>query len=356
MAYTRIGKHTVNAVRFAEIVQVFVRHGFADLVQRAGLHKGWPGKLLRGMRLVNKPAGESASFGSRLRAALSELGPTFVKFGQILSTRPDLVGHSIAAELTGLRDEVASLPFSKMKPVIEQELKASIDTLFTSIEHTPVASASISQVYRAISKTGEVVAVKVQRPGIEGIIQSDISLLETIAEWIKEYLGGKLMLDPPGIVAEFSRSIRRELDFEIEARITQQFVSNFEDDPNVVIPMPHFSHCSRHVLTLDWIDGVPVDRLDAYEERNSDPAKIAAEGCRALCEMIFEHHLFHADPHPGNISLLHDNCVAFLDMGMVGHLEQSDVHILSDIFLSIFNTDADACLEAVLKLTSCDEP
>jgi ubiquinone biosynthesis protein len=356
MAYTKIGKHTVNAVRFAEIVQVFVRHGFADLLQRAGLHKGWPGKLLHGMHLMTKPVGEASTFGSRLRAALTELGPSFIKLGQILSTRPDLVGHVIAAELTGLQDEVAPTPFSKMQPVVERELLAPIEELFASIDKTPVASASLSQVYRAVLKTGEIVAVKVQRPDIEGIIEADISLMETVAEWIKEYLNEQRMLDPPGIVEEFSRSIRRELDFEVEARIALQFAANFEDDPDVVIPATYPSHCSRHVLTLEWIDGVSVDNLSAYPERNSDPAEIAQIGCRALCKMIFEHHLFHADPHPGNIFLLRDNKLAFLDLGMSGHLEPGDVQALSDLFLSIFNTDSEACLEAVLQLSSNDEP
>jgi len=356
MAYTKIGKHTVNAVRFAEIVQVFARYGFADLIQRAGLHKGLQGKLLRGMRLMSEPVGEPATFGSRLRAALTDLGPTFIKLGQVLSTRPDLLGYIIAEELTGLQDEVAPLPFSRMKPVIEHELGANVEELFASIEHAAIASASLSQVYRAVLKTGEIVAVKVQRPDIEGIIESDISLMETVAEWIKDYLDDQHILDPPGIVAEFSRSIRRELDFEIEARIAQQFAANFADTPDIVIPTVYPSYCSRHVLTLEWINGVPVDDLSAYQERNSDPAEVARIGCQAICKMVFEHHLFHADPHPGNIFLMQDNKLAFLDLGMSGHLEPSDVQALSDLFLSIFNADSEACLEAVLHLSSNEEP
>lgn len=356
MAYTKIGKHTVNAVRFAEIVQVFVRHGFADLIQRAGLHKGLPGKLLQGMRLVSEPVGEPATFGNRLREALTDLGPTFIKFGQILSTRPDLVGHVIANDLTGLQDEVEPIPFSRIKPVIEQELHGSIDDLFASIEHAPVASASLSQVYRAVLKSGEIVAVKVQRPDIEGTIESDISLMQTVAQWITEYLDEQRMLDPPGIVEEFARSIRREMDFEIEARIALQFAANFSDEPRIVIPKVYASLCSRHVLTLEWIDGVPVDTIAAYADRNSDPVEVARIGCEAICKMVFEHHLFHADPHPGNIFLLRDNRLAFLDLGMSGHLELGDVQALSDLFLSIFNTDSEECLEAVLRLSSSDEP
>lgn len=356
MAYTKIGRHTENAVRFVEIVQVFVRHGFADLVQRAGLHKGWPGKLLRGLRLMRAQVGEPATFGSRMRSALTELGPTFIKLGQVLSTRPDLVGHKVALELTGLQDEVAPLPFETLQPIIEQELHAPLEVLFTVIEQAPVASASLSQVHRAVLPTGEIVAVKIQRPDIARTIESDISLMETLSEWITEHLEEGRLLDPVGIVDEFARSIRRELDFEIEERVAQQFADNFADDPQVVIPKPFPQYCSRRVLTLEWIDGVPVDALGAYAERESDPAEIARIGCESLCKMVFEHHLFHADPHPGNIFLLRNNRLAFLDLGMVGHLEQSDVQALSDLFLAIFNADSEACVEAVLQLSSDDSP
>lgn len=355
MPYTKIGKHTVNAVRFVEIVQVFMRHGFADLVARAGLHKGLPGKMLRTMRLMRAPAGEPATFGSRLRAALTELGPTFIKFGQVLSTRPDLVGHNIALELTGLQDEVAPLPFPVLKPIIEKELGAPLDALFASIEHTPVASASLSQVHRGVLRSGDIVAVKVQRPDIERIIESDISLMDSVADWIGDHLEERI-LDPKGIVEEFARSIRRELDFEIEARVARQFAINFEDYPSVIIPKVYSEYCARCVLTLEWIDGVPVDTLDAYESRNSDPAEIARIGCESLCKMVFEHHLFHADPHPGNIFLVQDNRLAFLDLGMAGHLEQSDVKDLSNLFLAIFHGDSEACMEAVLSLSASDEP
>ncbi len=356
MAYTKIGKHTVNAVRFVEIAQVFVRHGFADLIQRAGLNEGWPGKMLRGLRLMRTPAGEPATFGSRLRAALTELGPTFIKMGQVLSTRPDLVGYRIARELTGLQDEVAPLRFEVLKPIIEAELRGPLDVLFSSIEHKAVASASLSQVYRAVLPSGDIVAVKVQRPDIERVIESDISLMETMADWIADHLEEGRFLDPRGIVQEFARSIRRELDFEIEGRVAVQFANNFKDDPYILIPKLYPDYSARRVITLEWMDGVPVDDLAAYPARDSDPAETAKIGCRALCEMVFKHRLFHADPHPGNIFLMRDNKLAFIDLGMAGHLEQSDVSALSDLFVAIFNAEAEPCIDAVLRLSSSDEP
>jgi ubiquinone biosynthesis protein len=356
MAYTKLGRQTVNAVRFVEIVQVLARHGFADLVQRAGLHKGWPGKLLRGMHIMRMPVGEPSTLGSRLRSALTELGPTFVKLGQVLSTRPDLIGHAIAQELTGLQDEVLPVGFEIISPIIERELGHPLAELFTSIESVPVASASLSQVYRAVLPTGEIVAVKAQRPDIERIIESDISLMAAIAEWIAQHSEESRFVDPKGIVEEFSRSIRRELDFEIEARVAAQFAENFKDDAGIIIPRLFSEYSAKRVLTLEWIEGVSIDQISAYPERNSDPATVAEIGCRALCDMVFTHHLFHADPHPGNIFLLRDNRLAFLDLGMAGHLEETDIKAFADIILAIINQDAEQCLNAVLLLTTADEP
>ncbi len=356
MIYTRLGKHTVNAVRFAEIMQVLVRYGFADLLRRAGFHDGLPARVLRGLNLMDAPSGEPATLGARMRAALSELGPTFVKLGQVLSTRPDLIGSRIANELVALQDEVQPVPFEKIAPIIEEDLGAPIGELFISFDEQPVGTASLSQVYRAVLQSGDNAAVKVQRPDIAKVIESDLSLMRSMAEWIGEHLEDSRLLDPVGIIDEFARSIRRELDFTIEARVIARFVENFSDEPRVVIPKLHGGLCSPRVLTMEWIDGVRVDNLDVYGERNSDPKIVAVAGCEILCRMVFEHRLFHADPHPGNIFLTRDNRLAFLDLGMAGHLEKADVAAFADLFLAIFQGDSHACVEAILNLTTQAEP
>ena len=356
MNYTRLGRHTVNAVRFAEILQVFVRYGFADLLRRAGFHDGLPARLLRGLNLMEAPEGEPETFGSRLRSALTELGPTFVKLGQVLSTRPDLVGAKIAADLSALQDEVQALPFERMAQVVEAELGKPVSELFASIDEQAVGAASLSQVYRAATRGGRNVAVKVQRPDIEKLIESDLSLMGSVAEWIAEHIEEGRMVDPVGIVDEFARSIRRELDFGVEARVLDMFFANFEDDDRVIIPRVHHELSARRVLTLDWIDGVRVDNLAAYPERNSDPATVAVLGIEILCKMVFEHRLFHADPHPGNIFLVGDNRLAFLDLGMAGHLEKTDVAAFTDLFMAIFRDDSRECVDAILALTTQDEP
>ncbi len=356
MMYTRLGRNTVNAVRLAEIMQVLVRHGFADLLNRAGFYNGLPARLLQGLNLMNAPEGEAATLGQRLREALAELGPTFVKMGQILSTRPDLVGASISQELVSLQDRVSPIPWEIMSLRIEDALNVPLDEVFASISHDAVASASLSQVYRAVLRTGEQVAVKVQRPDIEKTIESDLSLMRSAAEWIADHLEETRFFDPVGIVDEFARSIRRELDFTIEAMVVEQFGRNFADDGRVVIPRVHRQYSSRRLLMLEWVDGVRADSLDDYPKRNSDPKTVAVQGCEILCRMVFEHRLFHADPHPGNIFLVGDNRIAFLDLGMAGHLEESDIVLIADLFHAIFRGDSRACMEAVLQLTTQGDP
>ncbi len=352
MLQTKLGRNTVNAVRLGEVLQVFVRYGFLDIIQRIGLSDGLPARVLRGLNLINAPKGEAATAGARLCGAFMELGPTFVKFGQVLSTRPDVLGEKLARELSVLQDRVEPLGFHEMRVVLEEQLGGPIEELFAEFDRTPVASASLSQVYRAKLHSGEDVAVKVRRPGVDRRIESDLSLMMQVAEWVADHMEDAQILDPPGIVDEFSRSIRRELDFNIEARVIDQFRTNFEAVDFVLVPRVYHQHSAAHVLTMEWVDGVRVDRLDAYEERKSDPAIVAAQGCEALCMMIFEHHLFHADPHPGNLFLTRDNQLAFLDLGMAGHLERADTSAIADLLLAIFHQDASECVEAILALAS----
>lgn len=356
MHYTRLGQHTINAVRLAEIAQVFVRHGFADLLRRMGFHDGLPARVLRGLNLMEAPEGEPATFGKRLREAFTELGPAYVKFGQILSTRPDLLGPQLAADLSLLQDQVAPMPFAAMSKVFEESLGATAEDLFATFDTTPVASASLSQVYRATLSTGEEVAVKVQRPGADKAIEADIGVMRQLAEWTKDYLSELRWADPPGVVDEFSRSIRRELDFSIEARMIKRFGELFAEDSRIVVPVVFDEFCSSRVLTMSWVDGVRIDKVDEYEARNCEPRQVAINGCELLCRMVFEHHLFHADPHPGNVFITRDNRLAFLDLGMAGHLERTDVATVADLLLAMFHQDAHECATAALVLTSGGEP
>ncbi|MDZ4857405.1 MAG: AarF/ABC1/UbiB kinase family protein [Candidatus Hydrogenedentes bacterium] len=355
MQYRSLVKRVGNAVRLAEVVQILIKHGFADIVRRLGLYEGAPAKALRAMRIIVEPPIVPETLGMRLRAALTELGPTFVKLGQILSTRPDLIDPELCDELSLLQDNVAALPFDMIRPIIEDSLGATIGERFAGFNETAVAAASLSQVYRAKTMTGHDVAVKVQLPGIRQKILSDISLLQGIAEWVNEHVKEFAWMDPVGTVAEFERSILRELDFTIEARVIQRFRKNYSDDATVFVPRVEPSLSSEHVLTMDWIDGVRTDARDELADRNSVPRAVAENGCHALCKQVFEHHLFHADPHPGNILVMRNNRIAFLDYGMVGHLDLADVHAMADLLRGVIEEDARACTGALLAFTTTGE-
>lgn len=352
MDYPRLARHTVNAARLADMMQILIRHGFADLLRRSGLRERLPARLFRRIDLRPAEEGSVETFGERLRAALTELGPTFIKCGQVLSTRPDLVGPETADELSRLQDQVPPRRFREMAEVIESELGAPVAHLFAEFDVKPVASASISQVYRARLHTGEAVAVKVQRPGIRDIIESDLRIMRQVAQWLEGRWDELKWVDPPGIVAEFEHSIRRELDFNIEASIVERFRERLADHAGVFIPAVHREYCSSRVLTMDWVDGVRVDRFEDYDARGCERETIARLCCQVLCELIFEHRIFHADPHPGNIFILRDNRIGILDLGMAGHLEEGDADALADLILAVLHEDAAECAQAVLNLTT----
>lgn len=344
-----------NTVRLAEVVQILIKHGFAEAVERAGLYGGLPAKVLRGLRLAKAQEGPPETLGKRLNSALTELGPTFVKLGQVLSTRPDILSKEIRSELGRLQDQVTTLPFEKMRPVIERSLGKPVEELFKDFPETPVASASLSQVYKAKMLNGMTVAVKVRRPGIAQVINADINLMMAVAEWVDEHVEDFDWLDTVSLVKEFRRTILRELDFSIEARNIQRFHENFLEDPTVEIPRIYEDLCGGAVLTMTFIDGIRIDDLEHYAERHCDPIQVSANGCHALCKQIFEHNFFHADPHPGNIWVTRDNRLAFLDYGMVGRLERSDVSILTDLLRAVFQENSKAMTDCLLILTDAGD-
>ncbi len=355
MPYNTLKKRVGNGLRLADVVRVLLRHGFADLLRRIGVYEGIPAKILRGIRVIEAPSPERHDVGYRLRAALTELGPTFIKLGQLLSTRPDLVGHDMAKELCRLQDQVAPEPFDIMKPAIEKALGGPISEMFSEFPEEPVAAASLSQVYRARLKTGQTVAVKVQRPKAPGTIQADLSLLRGAADWAAEHSVDLGLMDPKGMVEEFERAISRELDFMLEARVIDRFRANFENNAFVFVPRTYPDCCANTILTMDWIDGVRVDAVERFPERHSDPKIVAFRGCDVLCKQVFRDHLFHADPHPGNILVTKNNQLAFLDYGMVGHLERSDVQAMADLLRAVFDENPEGCTQAVLMFTSDGE-
>ncbi|MFO7974178.1 MAG: AarF/ABC1/UbiB kinase family protein, partial [Candidatus Hydrogenedentota bacterium] len=258
-------------------------------------------------------------------------------------------------DLGQLQDRVRAVEFEKIRPLLEEELGAPLDDLFFKFDEQPLASASLSQVYSATTRTGKRVAVKVQRPGIRRIIDADLALMRSLAEWVAEHVSDVAWMDPVGTVDEFARSVKRELDFGIEAHIIERFHKNYEGDPHVFVPRVYAELSSERVLTMDWVDGVRVDDISQYGRFRSNPHTVAITGAETLCKQVFEHRFFHADPHPGNIMLVGENRIAFLDYGMVGSLERTDTMAMADVLRAIFRQDAEAAVQAMLQFTTSGE-
>src|ERR671918_979098 len=329
---------TRNLGRLSEIAQVAVRHGFGYFFERHRLTDLLPWG--RGPALEELAPSQR---GAHLREMLDELGPTFVKFGQLLSTRPDVLPPDIIAELRGLQDDVRPFPLADVEKVIEEDLGLSIDKLFAEFEDRPVAAASIGQVHRATLPNGRSVAVKVQRPGAPRQIEADLALLYQAARIAKERVRALDFIDTRDVVDEFARSIRQELDYRLEGRNAERFRHNFAGHPHVRVPRVYWSYTRARVLTLEFLEGTQLADLDlaawTIDERRR-PAYLIAE---AWMTMIFRHGFFHADPHPANILVLEaSEQIGLVDFGMAGKLSDDDMSKLTGLFIDAVNERIDA--------------
>ena len=315
--------------RLSEIAQVMVRHGFGYFFEAHKLTD-----LIPGRRLADVDAMTPSARGQHLREVLEELGPTFVKFGQLLSTRPDIVPPDLIAELRPLQDDVRPFPFEQAERVIEEELGNSLERLFLDFDPMPVAAASIGQVHRAVLPNGKRVAVKVQRPGAPRQIEADVALLYQAARIAKERVRALDFIDAQQLVDEFSRSIRQELDYRLEARNAETFYRNFAGHPHVRVPKVFWTYTRSRVLTLEWLDGIQVADLDPTQwslEHRRDLAYLMTE---TWMTMIFRHGFFHGDPHPANILVLgHGEQIGLVDFGAVGKLTDDDMSKLTRMFI-----------------------
>lgn len=329
--------HTVRDLgRLREIATVLARHGFGELVQRTGL-----GGL--GLSRSDKsPTEARPSTAVRIRRVLEELGPSFVKLGQIVSTRADLVPEDIITELKRLQDDVPPVAFDQMRVELEQQLGASISEVFAEFDEAPIASASIGQVYRARlrTETGEQdVVVKVQRPNIASTIERDVDLLYWLAHAIERSIPEAGLYSPVKLVDEFQRAISAELDYAQEADNAERFAENFGDLPTVVFPKVHREASSRKAITLSYIDGEKV--LDAVAH-GASAERIAKNALQIVTRMIFEHGFFHADPHPGNILITGSSdapVIGLVDLGLVGRLSPKLRDRLIDLVIAVGRKD-----------------
>jgi ubiquinone biosynthesis protein len=330
----------MRAFRIASIALTLARYRLDELLLALP-----PLRFARAIRLLpwGRRRVRQLPRGARLRLALQELGPIYVKFGQIISTRRDLLPPDIADELSGLQESVEPFPAESARAIIASQLGAPVESLFESFEARPLASASIAQVHGARLKTGEEVVVKVVRPGIERRIRRDLELMHAIARLTRRYHPEGDRIRPDDIVAEFQRVITRELDMKAEAANASLLRRNFEDSPDLYIPAIHWNLTASRVLVMERISGVPVRDLEELRRRGVDLEKLARRGIRIFYGQVFRDNLFHADMHPGNIRVdttrPDDPTFIALDFGIVESLTPEDLYYIGENFLAIFNRD-----------------
>ncbi|MBL7031929.1 MAG: AarF/ABC1/UbiB kinase family protein [Nitrospira sp.] len=338
-----------NIKRIKQIVNVFLRHGFGQFIEQINLQRFIP--LRKRFRLFKRWAEvERYTMPQRLRIAFSELGPSFIKFAQILSSRPDLITAEYADEFKKLQDKVPPFSSESAGRIIEAELGKPLEELFDDFEEMPVAAASIAQVHNALLKTGEKVVIKIQRPGIRETIETDIAILNAIVRLILKYIPESRYFNPQGIVDEFSKSVRKEIDFVAEARNAMRFRKNFEGDDTVCIPVVYSELLTEKVIVMERLEGVRIDDIEGIDSLGVDRKVVANRGVNAYFKMIFEDGFFHADPHPGNLFVMDDGRIGLIDFGIVGWLTSEMMENIANAFLAVLNRNFDRLVDLYIDL------
>lgn len=344
-----INRNLRSLKRYREVLGVLVTHGFDQVVEQLNLDY----YLEIGRQLVSrnpeKKQLERLPAPVRLRMAMEKLGPTFIKLGQTLSSRPDILPPDYLVELNKLQDSVQPISHSEITRHIEKELGAPIDTLFAKFETEPVAAASIAQVHKGWLHDGTVVAIKVRRPGIEKIIETDIDILNGLASLLEKHGFFEEICSPVEIVQEFNRTIFREIDFTKEGHTFSRFRTNFEHNTSVYIPQVFWELSNESILTMEFIDGIKISEIQRLESAGYDLKQIAQTGAQSFLEQVLSHGLFHGDPHPGNILVLPENTICFLDLGMIGYLGEDLKLQLANLLLGLYKRDTDLLISVMLS-------
>ncbi|MCL0035288.1 AarF/ABC1/UbiB kinase family protein [Thermodesulfovibrionales bacterium] len=351
MSILGISKTYKTARRLQQIINVFLRHGFGQIIDQIQLGRYIPfKKRLRSFGRWAPLALRGPTIPERLRVAFGELGPSFIKFAQLLSSRPDLVTPRYANEFKKLRDEVPPFSTKEVESIIEEELKLPADKAFKQFDKAPLAAASIAQSHMATLIDGSDVVVKVQRPGIKEQIESDISILSGIARLLDKYVPESRFFNPMSIVDEFSKTVRKELDFTREAKNCYRFKNNFEYNPDIYIPKVYTEFTTERVLVMETIKGVRVDDIKAIDAFGLDRKRIGRTIVDAYFKQILTDGFFHADPHPGNILVMSTGAVAFLDFGIVGRVSDKLKETMADTFMALIEKDFDRLADLYVDL------
>ncbi|BCB96527.1 ABC transporter [Dissulfurispira thermophila] len=349
MNITRLTRTYRSARRLQQIINVFLRYGFGQIIDQVHLGRYIPfKKRLKSFGIW--PTLKGPSVPERLRMAFAELGPTFIKLAQILSSRPDLITTQFADEFKKLQDEVPPFSAVEAKRIIQEDIKLPVDRIFRYFDDVPIAAASIAQVHRAELIDGSQVVAKIQRPNIRDQIESDINILTTIARLLDKYVPESRFFNPIGIVEEFSKTVRKEMDFVEEARNCCRFRKNFEHNLDVYIPKIYAEFVTERVIVMEMVEGVRIDNITAIEEMGLDRKEIAKIGVDAYFKQILEDGFFHADPHPGNILVMPTGMIAFLDFGIVGRVSDELKETMADTFLALIHRDFDRLIDQYIEL------
>ena len=340
--------------RLQDIASVLIRYGFGDLVRRIGmaaaleragkvLHWREPEELAR----MEPPA--------RIRRALEELGPTFIKLGQILATRVDLFSPEWIAEFSKLQDATPALPYAELLPQLLEDLGQAPESIFARVEDQALAAASLAQVHRAWLSDGKAVILKIRRPGIRKIIEADLRLLARLADIIEVEAPDMHRYRPREVVHQFTLSLRRELDFAAECRNAERIAANFTQYAEIIVPKIHWKWTCERLNVQDYIEGIPGTDLAAVDAAGLDRKILAQRGIHAVLKMILQDGIFHADPHPGNVFYLPNNRIAFIDFGMVGRISAERRYQLTLLLYSLVNHDAGKVADILLEWGGSDE-
>lgn len=326
--------------RYQEIMNTFIKHGFSHMLFRLGLTD----RVSRMKGKVGETEAQLADIGKNLRQALQSLGPSFIKLGQIASSRRDIVPEEIAIELERLQDDVQSFDYEVVAQIIERELGDRPENLFQSFNEEPLATASIGQVHVATLLSGEEVAIKIQRPDIEDIMVTDLEILHSLARVLDKRVAWARTYRIKDIIEEFSFSLKNELDYLLEGRNSERIAEQFIDDDRIKIPKVYWDYTTKKVLTMELIRGIKVNHYEELQEKGYDTKLIASRITDAMLQQILDASFFHGDPHPGNIYILPNNRVAFLDFGMIGRLSNDLKYYFSSLIISLQSGDTDGMI------------
>jgi ubiquinone biosynthesis protein len=347
----RLFRRRRHLKRYRQIISVLTRNGFGLLLEQLGVY-GYLRIRRRQTQAERDQTAENArlSIGERLRRSCEQLGPTFVKIGQILSTRPDVFSPEVAGELEKLQDAVHPFPFEEVRQVIRESFNEEPEALFASFDAEPLAAASLSQVHQARLHSGQAVVVKVQRPGIQEQIAVDLEILQDLVRFIVNHTHYGDLYDFTGMVDELDQSLNRELDFRKEGENADRFRKNLAKSEKTAVPDIRWIYTTERVLTMEYIEGMRITDRDAMKAAGIDCSELGIRLTHFLIRQVLDDGFFHADPHPGNLMIRPDGTIVYLDLGMVGHLSRSRQKSLSRMFIGIASQDSHQVVTAIAEM------